>query len=138
LSVLVCDDIRIEVTGKEILIGVYSGAIVSPQFPFGLRSLAFRIAVERTQACKIVKFSFLNPDGTTLTGTQGVAPPLQPGEEEAKFIFELPTPMLAVAGTYKIMFSMDGPLEEVGHVNVRAPNTQEEMERAKASNKHLA
>jgi hypothetical protein len=32
-SVVVCDDIRKEVTGKEILIGVYSGEIVLPSFP---------------------------------------------------------------------------------------------------------
>lgn len=32
-SVIVCDDIRKEVTGKEILIGVYSGEIVLPSFP---------------------------------------------------------------------------------------------------------
>lgn len=32
-TVIVCDDIRKEVTGKEILIGVYSGEIVLPSFP---------------------------------------------------------------------------------------------------------
>ena len=32
-SVIVCDDIRKEVTGKEILIGVYSGEIVLRSFP---------------------------------------------------------------------------------------------------------
>jgi hypothetical protein len=30
---IVCDDIRREDNGKEIIIGVYSGSIVVPQFP---------------------------------------------------------------------------------------------------------
>ena len=36
-SVLLCDDIRREDNGKAILIGVYSGDIVVPQFPAVLR-----------------------------------------------------------------------------------------------------
>lgn len=32
-AVVVCDDIRKEVTGKDILIGVYAGDIIVPEFP---------------------------------------------------------------------------------------------------------
>ena len=32
-TVLVCDDVRKEVTNKDILIGVYAGDIVVPAFP---------------------------------------------------------------------------------------------------------
>jgi hypothetical protein len=42
--VVVCDDIRREDNGKEILIGVYSGGIIVPQFPVPL-ALACRYSV---------------------------------------------------------------------------------------------
>jgi hypothetical protein len=32
-AVIVCDSVRREVSGKELLIGVYSGNVVSPSFP---------------------------------------------------------------------------------------------------------
>ncbi|KVK43573.1 hypothetical protein BCY90_17415 [Agrobacterium deltaense] len=32
-SAIICDDIRKEITGKDILIGVYSGAITVPSYP---------------------------------------------------------------------------------------------------------
>jgi hypothetical protein len=35
-SVIVCDDIRREISGKDILIGVYSGEIVLSSIPFSL------------------------------------------------------------------------------------------------------
>lgn len=35
-AVIVCDDVRREQTGKDILIGVYSGSIVITTFPFQL------------------------------------------------------------------------------------------------------
>jgi hypothetical protein len=33
ISVLICDDVRREENGKEILIGVYSGDIIVTRFP---------------------------------------------------------------------------------------------------------
>jgi hypothetical protein len=36
-SVIACDDVRREDTGKDILLGVYSGALVVDQFPVQLR-----------------------------------------------------------------------------------------------------
>jgi hypothetical protein len=35
---VICDDIRVENTGKQILVGVYSGAIVVPSFPGGMET----------------------------------------------------------------------------------------------------
>jgi hypothetical protein len=44
VSTIVCDDIRREINGKDILIGVYSGDIAVPQVPFQLQ-LAFWVEV---------------------------------------------------------------------------------------------
>ena len=35
-AIVLCDDIRREITGKDILIGVYSGRVVITQIPFAL------------------------------------------------------------------------------------------------------
>jgi hypothetical protein len=45
ISFLVCDDVRIEVSGKEILIGVYNNVIIFPSFPSSAPSLIFRVSV---------------------------------------------------------------------------------------------
>ena len=36
-NIVICDDVRREVTGKDILIGVYNGDIVVPSFPASIR-----------------------------------------------------------------------------------------------------
>lgn len=38
---LVCDQVRQEVSGKFIIIGLYTGGITVPQIPFSIPSLAF-------------------------------------------------------------------------------------------------
>lgn len=45
-AVIVCDDVRKEVTNKDILIGVYAGDIVVPAFPAVL-TVAFWIELRR-------------------------------------------------------------------------------------------
>ena len=46
-SVLLCDDIRGEVNGKAILIGVYCGDIIVPKAPasLGLSLFGFKVAL---------------------------------------------------------------------------------------------
>jgi hypothetical protein len=41
-SVILCDEVRTEITGKDIAIGVYNGHLILPQIPFVLPSLAVR------------------------------------------------------------------------------------------------
>ena len=53
-AVVVCDDIRREFNGKEILIGVYGGIIV-PRFPANL-NLAFWIQFRTTETGEIPIF----------------------------------------------------------------------------------
>jgi hypothetical protein len=45
VSVIICDDVRKEQSGKDILIGVFSGGIVLPAYPSHLR-LAFWIEIQ--------------------------------------------------------------------------------------------
>ena len=52
-SVIICDDIRTEVSGKLILIGIYSDYIVVPNFPLALR-LSFRFSGKRGDVDSLV------------------------------------------------------------------------------------
>jgi hypothetical protein len=51
-AALVCDDVRKEINGKDILIGVYSGGILVPQFP-GEVTMALYLQYEPTVTGKI-------------------------------------------------------------------------------------
>jgi len=70
LSVIVCDDVRTEVTKKEILIGVYSDGIVVPKLPAVLTSLFFRIHLAlQIQEQTTFSFQVLKPSGQSLLDT---------------------------------------------------------------------
>jgi hypothetical protein len=59
-SALICDDIRREITGKDILIGVYAGDIIVPQVPFSIPlTLWFELSPEKTGPHKVsVRLSY--------------------------------------------------------------------------------
>jgi hypothetical protein len=54
---IVCDDIRREDNGKEILIGVYSAGIVAPQFPVAL-ALSFWMQFVASSAANLLEVEF--------------------------------------------------------------------------------
>jgi hypothetical protein len=69
--VVVCDDIRREDNGKEILIGVYSGDILVGKFPINL-TLSFWTQFEKIGAGKIpIRFRVSGPGGVTLFQGEG-------------------------------------------------------------------
>lgn len=47
--ILICDDVRPEVNGKLIIIGLYQDTMTVPQLPFSLPSLTFLAALDTTQ-----------------------------------------------------------------------------------------
>ena len=70
LYVLVCDDIRREDNGKEIIIGVYSSGILVRSFPADL-SLAFSIQFRADKTGDVrLEARVLGPRGTPLIGMQ--------------------------------------------------------------------
>ena len=70
-SFLLCEDIRIETTGKEILIGVYSGSVTTTQLPVFFPMLAFRLEVMASKSrYDLVNLEIKKPDGTVLFATR--------------------------------------------------------------------
>lgn len=64
LSVLVCDDVRKEITNKEILVGVYSGNIQVPAMPASiLLSFWFEMVSKKTGPYELtLRIQFPNPN----------------------------------------------------------------------------
>ena len=68
---VLCDQIRIENTGKFILVGVYTPDVTVPTIPFGLATLAFLNCFETDEAGTWDISFQLSHHGTTLAGGSG-------------------------------------------------------------------
>ena len=128
-SIIICDDVRTENSGKEILIGVYNDVIVFPRLPAGIIKLFIRVALD---VIPLQSFTFniliVDPDGKTI------------GEHERKAEApDVDTPVLIglvlaglrfeKEGIYKIRLRIDGSkLEEIGSFAVRTPRNEQEKE----------
>src|SRR2546426_965311 len=75
-NAVVCDDIRREDNGKELLIGVYSGGIVVPQFPAPL-VLAYWVQFDAPKPADNVDVEFRllgGPETQFFSGRTGIKP----------------------------------------------------------------
>lgn len=118
-SMVLCDDIRLESTGKILLIGVYSDVIQVPKLPLQLRSLAFAI---KAKAFSIGRFSFsvelLDPQANSLLKAEGE---IGYDGELGRLIW-LPVVtgpvLLPTEGVYSVAISLAGnaPVREAFHV----------------------
>lgn len=128
-SLIICDDARLEASGKEILIGVYNDAIVSPTFPFQLPSICFRVSVRlERENFKNMNFTLRSPSGKdVIATTQKVLS--QSNKMQTIFIIGFANPMFDVTGTYSVMFGLDRPAERIGTIELKLPETPEETRR---------
>jgi Family of unknown function (DUF6941) len=116
LNVIFCDDVRREISGKDILIGAYGGEIVIPSVP-AMISLAMWIQMDTTDAGTArIKIRVTDPQGnvagqtslefqtgepSTTSSTAIILPP---------FAIFLPPLIMSVTepGTIKVYFANDG------------------------------
>ena len=117
LSVIVCDDVRTEVTKKEILIGVYSEGIVVPKLPAVLTSLYFRVHLALYQQGQ-TQFSFqvVKPSGKNILDTKE-----QPLEFRSHVVLALGVqgPTLDEAGKHQMFLRLgQGRRQMIGEFNV--------------------
>jgi hypothetical protein len=72
LSAIVCDDIRTELNGKDIIIGCYNNVILLSKVPANLTSLNFRFLFDQEPAGKHrVHIGFFDPSGKMMLGSIG-------------------------------------------------------------------
>ena len=71
-SVIICDDIRREASGKEILIGVYAGVILLPALPTLLPTLSTRIEFTTSLSrADDLAVELRDPDGEVVFSVHG-------------------------------------------------------------------
>jgi hypothetical protein len=129
-SVLICDDIRQEVSGKEILIGVYNDSMLFNTFPARLRQLVIRTVIDMIdKSVTRITLSLKDPNGTALGN---FVAPLNEMDLTSyiAFGFGIQDVVLYSPGPYSIYLSADDdPEEKISDFEVRLP--QNEVERAR-------
>src|SRR5665213_798264 len=68
---MVCDDVRVERSGKEIIIGVYNDTLISSVFPFMMPQICFRVSVRHTKLLDTFSVALKRPDGENLFSHTG-------------------------------------------------------------------
>jgi hypothetical protein len=128
-ALIICDDLRVEVNGKQILIGVYAGDIIFPAFPSRINQLIFRIEVRRDTLNEQVNFRVSKAaDRTTIIEVASPVPSPDP-HENSVFVFGLDHPVFERPESYVVEFGFDGSLEEIGEFKVRTPQSPSESEK---------
>lgn len=134
--VIVCEDVRQENNGKEILIGVYGDSIRLSRTPTTMRSLAFKIIIDGIGRDKIpFNFVFETPSKSKLIEFKeelAVEDPSRPGRLTLGF----EGVQLYETGEYRIKIGFGGdPPRTCEKINVdlqESPIQRETKRRAKA------
>ena len=125
-SAIVCDDIRREQNGKDILIGVYGGVIVVHDgFPASLPQFALHLEIEisklfyETSILRIV-----SPEGRDIVKIAG-ALNFRRTDEPAILSVVFGPVQFPMPGEYRIHLGLDGPDRRVSsfHVREREPES---------------
>jgi hypothetical protein len=121
LDCIVCDDIRQERSGKDILIGVYVTAIVVPKFPWrGILSLYLLTTWEGEGNVKI-EIRIMNPDGEPAGSITGNAQAVHQGRRSA-FIFRGVVCSAIKEGPYDFQWRMnDGDWNSIQKTYIQLP-----------------
>jgi hypothetical protein len=115
---LICDDVRQEVTGKLMLIGLYMGNITVPQIPFLLPALTFFHVFESDRPATLsfrVRLENLDT-GQAMAEAMGGMNIIRPGTGIAPVRF---SPIqFSAAGSYNLVMSIEGEPPIISHFDV--------------------
>lgn len=131
-SVIICDDIRREDNGKELLIGVYTGLILTAQAPpLVMAQLCVRIGF----VADFLKSDFIielrAPNGKNLiTGTGEFI--VERRGDPGVFSVPIPNVTLPSTGIYSIRFGLGSPPRKVGEFEVRRRTMRKSSARKQA------
>lgn len=102
---MICDDIRQEVSGKRIFIGVYNENITVPAVPITIPQLTFYSKWDITETpIKKIEFKIVPPNGQEIGPFVSELPPSPPESKGRKAIVQIGlSPFnIEVSGEYKI------------------------------------
>jgi hypothetical protein len=130
LSVMVCDDIRFETNGKEIIIGVYNNTIIVPSLPTVFPLLAFRVAAKLTKTkMGNVTFYLKDPSGKEITAHTIPGRTVETTDDPALFSLQIGPVVFPLAGVYSFWFGIDRKPEKTFTFRVRLPTDATESAR---------
>jgi hypothetical protein len=113
--IVMCDEIRQEINGKFIILGVYLPDMTIPQLPFVLPSLTFFIALESDRPGNYqVRFSVESLEsGQKIFEGMGAAGFPKPGV--GAMPVQVRNLMIQNAGTYVFTLSLEGQKDPITH-----------------------
>jgi hypothetical protein len=129
--VIICDDIRQEVSGKEILIGVYNDAILCPAFPIVIQKLIVRVSVSAPigSIFKVFKVALADSKDHKLFEIASDVKGVETDDPHLIFAVAAFGVVFPREGTYKILFGIDEEPKVIWEIVVRVPKNQEETKR---------
>lgn len=118
VSLIMCDDCRREDNGKDILIGTYSGTMISPIIPFLLPTFALRFEIiPKQREYKKTIALMKTPNGEEIFRIEGNLVINRP-EFAATFFYKVSPLTIVMAGEYKIYLGLDEEPEEIASLKV--------------------
>jgi uncharacterized protein DUF6941 len=128
-SFLVCDDVRREITGKEILIGVYADAMVFPAFPATIRQIVFRVSgVVSTKEATEIAFRIEDENGNPKGEAAGTMPAAA-APRHVTFAFAFENVTFDKPDTLVAHFRIGKEMGKVGAIVAKSPQNEEERRR---------
>lgn len=118
---MLCDEVREEVGGKQIIIGAYSGAVLLPFVPFSGATITFRFKIV------VSKTHFDHAECTILRPNRSI---LQHSTRQfiARFpqfpttiVFTFTNILFEATGQYTVLLAMDSSPEPVGDFFILTP-----------------
>lgn len=117
-SVIICDDVRKENNGKEILIGVYNEAVVVPTIPFVLPTFCVRFSLKvEKEYFNFIQAQIRDPNERVVADVSGTLK-IDNIKANASSSMRFAPLTIPTAGQYSIYFALEGPLQKVGEFEV--------------------
>ncbi|SRR6266567_5400027 len=122
-SVLLCDEVREEVGGKQLIIGAYAGVTLLQFVPFFVSkiTLRFEINVSRSHFDH-VECTILRPNGSIFTHEIKPSFDARFPNFPTSIVFVLSGLNFEYVGNYAVLLAMDGAPERVGDFTIVTPD----------------
>jgi len=130
-SIIIADDVRQEINGKEIFIGVYNFSIVFSSFPAFVPKLVLKLTFDLLdEKDKRFHMELKDPNGGGVAKYDGEMPSPRSKGEPISLGFIIGPIQIYVEGRYTIELGVGGESPEViSDMYVRSPRNDEERSR---------
>jgi hypothetical protein len=118
-SFIVCEDIRTEINGKQILIGAYAGAILAESLPVFWPLFAIRVEINpKKDTFESVQLKIEKPNGTILSIFEVSNIKVRDVAYPAALVFQRSPMVFDMVGNYPVSLAMDCAPVNIGSFTV--------------------